>query len=109
MKWIYLTIAIIGEVIATSALKSSEGITKPIPSTIVIIGYGLAFYSLSITLQSISVGVAYAIWAGVGTLLITLVGYFFFQQKLDMPAVFGLTLIVAGVIVINLFSKSISH
>lgn len=109
MKWIFLMIAIIAEVIATSALKSSEGFTKLVPSLIVITGYSIAFYFLSLTLRSMSVGVAYAIWSGLGTVLIALVAYFVFKQKLDVPAIIGLFLIVAGVVVINFFSKSISH
>ncbi|MCX6226581.1 MAG: multidrug efflux SMR transporter [Bacteroidia bacterium] len=109
MKWLYLFIAIIAEVIGTSALKSSEGFTKIIPSLIVIIGYGVAFYFLSLTLKSIPVGVAYAIWSGVGIVLISIIGYFVYKQNLDWPAVFGIVLIISGVIVLNLFSKSISH
>lgn len=109
MKWIYLAIAIIGEVLATSALKESQGFTKLVPSIIVIIGYSIAFYCLSLTLKEVSVGVAYAIWAGVGMFLIVLIGYFRFDQKLDLAAVLGITLIAAGVIVINAFSKSVSH
>lgn len=109
MKWIFLMIAIIAEVIATSALKSSEGFTKLVPSLIVITGYSIAFYFLSLTLRSMSVGVVYAIWSGLGTVLIALVAYFVFKQKLDVPAIIGLFLIVAGVVVINFFSKSISH
>lgn len=109
MKWIFLMIAIFAEVIATSALKYSEGFTKLIPSAIVLIGYAIAFYFLSLTLKNMSVGVAYAIWSGVGTILIALVAYLVFKQKLDLPAIIGFLLIVTGVIVINLFSKSISH
>lgn len=109
MKWIFLIIAIIAEVIATTALKYSEGFTKLIPSLIVATGYIVAFYFLSLTLKDISVGVAYAIWSGVGTVLIALVAFFVFNQKLDWPAIIGLLLIVCGVIVINVFSKSVSH
>jgi small multidrug resistance pump len=109
MKWIFLLIAIIAEVIATSALKSAEGFTKPGPSIIVLFGYGIAFYFLSLTLKQIPVGIAYAIWSGVGIILISTIGYFFYKQTLDLPAIIGILLIMAGVIVINLFSKSVSH
>ncbi|HAA14628.1 MAG TPA: QacE family quaternary ammonium compound efflux SMR transporter [Cytophagales bacterium] len=109
MKWTFLAIAITAEVVATSALKASEGFTKLGPSVLVVGGYILAFYFLSLTLKDMSVGVAYAIWSGVGTVFIALVGSFVFKQKLDMPAIIGLVLIVAGVVVINVFSKSVSH
>jgi small multidrug resistance pump len=109
MKWIFLSIAIIAEVIATSALKSAEGFTKLGPSIIVLFGYGIAFYFLSLTLKSIPVGIAYAIWSGVGIILISAIGYFFHKQTLDLPAIIGILFIMAGVIVINLFSKSVSH
>lgn len=109
MKWIFLVVAIIAEVVATIALKSSEGFTKLIPSVIVGIGYIVAFYFLSLTLKSMSVGIAYAIWSGIGTVFIALVAFFFFNQKLDLPAIIGLLLIVSGVIVINVFSNSVSH
>jgi len=109
MKWIYLGIAIIAEVIGTSALKSAEGFTKLIPSVIVIVGYGIAFFLLSLTLKSIPVGIVYAIWSGAGIALISIIGYFHFKQKLDLPAIAGIILIIAGVIVINLFSKSVSE
>ncbi|MCO5286450.1 MAG: multidrug efflux SMR transporter [Chitinophagaceae bacterium] len=109
MKWIFLMIAIISEVIATSALKYSEGFSKLVPSIIVILGYGIAFYFLSLTLKSMSVGIAYALWSGIGTVLIALTAYFIFKQKLDLPSIIGLSLIVLGVIVINVFSKSITH
>jgi len=109
MAWLYLLIAIISEVIGTTALNASAGFTKPWPSMIVVVGYGLAFYFLSLTLKAIPVGVAYAIWSGIGVALITLIGYFYFEQKLDMPAVIGILLIVTGVVVINVFSQSSAH
>lgn len=108
-NWIFLGLAIIAEVIATSALKSSAGFSKFIPSLIVVAGYGIAFFLLSLTLRTIPVGIAYAIWSGIGIVLISLVGLFAFGQKLDLPAVIGMGLIVAGVAVMNLFSRSISH
>jgi len=109
MGYIYLLIAIIAEVVGTSALKASDGFTKWIPSVIVVIGYGIAFYFLSLVLRSIPVGVAYAIWSGLGIVLISLVGYVYFKQPLDFPAIAGMALIISGVIVINIFSKTISH
>jgi small multidrug resistance pump len=93
-------------VAATSALRASNQFTRLWPSVIVVIGYGLAFYFMSLTLKSIPVGIAYAIWSGVGIVLISITGFLLYKQKLDMPAVLGMALIVAGVLVINLFSKS---
>ncbi|GAB5476138.1 MAG: SMR family transporter [Maribacter sp.] len=109
MKWIYLIIAIVSEVIATSALKESNGFSKLVPSIITVIGYCSAFYFLSLVLREMSVGVAYAVWAGVGIVLVATIAYFKFGQKLDFPAVAGIVLITAGVIVINVFSKSVAH
>ncbi|MGF1645285.1 MAG: SMR family transporter [Thiotrichales bacterium] len=108
-QWIFLSVAIVSEVIATSALKSSEGFTRLWPSLIVTIGYASAFYFLSLTLKTIPVGVAYAIWSGVGVVLIALIAWVMFDQALDLPAVIGLTLIIAGIVVLNVFSKSIAH
>lgn len=108
-KWIFLTVAIISEVAGTSALKSAEGFTRFWPSAIVVVGYASAFYFLSLTLKAIPVGIAYAVWSGVGTALIALVAWVFMGQKLDVPAVVGILLIVAGVLVINVFSKSAAH
>ncbi len=107
--WIFLSIAIVSEVIATSCLKAAEGFTRFWPSLVVVVGYLLAFYLLSLTLKTIPVGVAYAIWSGVGIVLIALSGWLFLGQSLDMPAVIGLTLIVIGVLVINVFSNTIVH
>ncbi|PXW86028.1 small multidrug resistance pump [Nitrosomonas sp. Nm84] len=107
--WILLAIAIVSEVIATSYLKSAEGFTRLWPSLVVVVGYLLAFYLLSLTLKTIPVGIAYAIWSGVGIVLIALSGWLFLGQSLDIPAVIGLTLIIAGVMVINIFSKSAAH
>ncbi|NQX40484.1 small multidrug resistance pump [Pedobacter steynii] len=109
MKFIYLFVAITAEVIATSALKASEQFSKLIPSLIVIAGYMIAFYFLSLTLRTMQVGIAYALWSGVGIVLVSAAGYFLYQQKLDLPAVLGISLIILGVIVINVFSKSASH
>ena len=109
MPYVFLAVAIIAEVIATSALKASEEFTKTIPSIIVVAGYGVAFYCLSLTLKSIPVGIAYAIWSGAGIFLITTVGWIVFGQKLDLPAIAGMALIVSGVVVMQLFSKTASH
>lgn len=107
--WIFLAVAIISEVIATSFLKSAEGFTRFWPSLVVVVGYLLAFYLLSLTLKTIPVGVAYAIWSGIGIVLIALSGWLFLGQSLDMPALIGLSLIVAGVAVINVFSRTVAH
>ena len=108
MKWIYLLIAIIGEMVATSFLKESTGFTKLVPSVITVLGYGVTFYFLSLALKQIPIGVAYALWAGVGILLVAIVGYFRFHQKLDTPAVVGMALIVLGVVIMQAFSKTLS-
>lgn len=106
MAYALLFIAILAEVIGTSALKISDGFTKVVPSLVVVIGYGFAFYFLALVLRSIPVGIAYAIWAGLGIALITLIGALFFKQSLDAPALIGIAMIVGGVVVINLFSES---
>ena len=107
MQWIYLSIAILAEVIATSALKYSEGFSKLFPSLIVILGYGISFYFLSLTLRYFPIGVVYAIWSGLGIMLISLIGWVFLKQNLNLPTLLGMGLIVAGVVVINLYSKSL--
>ncbi|KAB0672084.1 multidrug efflux SMR transporter [Oryzomonas sagensis] len=107
MAYVYLLVAIVAEVIGTSALKASEGFSRLIPSTLVVLGYGIAFYCLSQVLKSIPVGVSYAIWSGLGIVLISVVGAVFFKQALDLPAILGMALIIAGVAVINLFSTSV--
>ncbi|MEM9335881.1 MAG: multidrug efflux SMR transporter [Pseudomonadota bacterium] len=106
MAYTYLAIAIIAEVIATSALKASEEFTKWLPSLIVVVGYGTAFYCLSMVLRSIPVGITYAIWSGVGIALITLIGAVVFRQMLDAAALVGIGFIVTGVVIINVFSKT---
>lgn len=108
-NWLFLFTAIISEVIATSALKSSDGFSRFWPSVIVVIGYGIAFYCLALTLKVIPMGVVYAIWSGIGIVLITLVGWLLFGQKLDLPALLGIGLIAAGVVVMNVFSKAVGH
>lgn len=109
MKWLYLSIAILAEVTATSALKYSEGFSKLFPSLIVILGYGISFYFLSLTLRYFPIGVVYAIWSGLGISLISLIGWVFLKETLNLPTLFGMGLIVAGVVVINLSSNSVSH
>ncbi|WP_306025659.1 SMR family transporter [Oceaniradius stylonematis] len=109
MPWLYLAIAITGEVIGTSALKASESFSLLWPSLITVAGYAVAFYFLALTLRTIPVGVAYAIWAGAGIVIISLIGLFVFGQKLDAAAIAGIGLIVAGVVVINTLSNSVSH
>lgn len=109
MPWIYLAIAILGEIIGTTALKASEGFTRWPPSVLAVLGYGVAFYFLALVLKTIPVGVAYAIWAGVGVAAISVIGVVLFGQTLDLAAVIGIALIVAGVIVLNTLSGSVSH
>lgn len=107
--WLFLGVAIVGEVIATSALKASEGFSRLVPSVVVVAGYVVAFYFLSLTLRHISVGVAYAIWSGLGVVLIAVIAWLLYGQKLDLAAMIGMALIVAGVLVMNLFSKVHAH
>ena len=109
MGYWYLTIAIIAEVLATSALKESEGFSRLVPSLIVVAGYGASFYFLSLVLQTIPIGVAYALWAGLGIGLLTIVGVVMFGQKMDLPAVIGIALIISGVFVLRVFSSYASH
>lgn len=107
--YLYLGAAIVAEVIATSLLKSSQGLTRLWPSVATVVGYAISFYCLAQTLGSIPTGVAYAIWSGVGIVLISLIARLAFGQTLDTPALIGMGLIVAGVVVINLFSRSVAH
>lgn len=104
-----LAIAIVAEVIATSALRAANGFSNWLPSLVVVVGYAVAFYFLSLTLKAIPVGIAYAIWSGAGIVLISIVGWVIYRQALDLPALLGIGLIVAGVLVINLFSQSSAH
>jgi small multidrug resistance pump len=109
MAWLHLCIAIVAEVIATSALKASEGFTRMGPSITVVVGYAVAFYFLSVTLKEIPVGIAYAVWSGVGIVLVSIIGWVVYRQALDAPAVLGMALIVAGVVVLNVWSRSQVH
>ena len=105
MSYLYLAIAILTEVIATSALKATEEFTKFWPTLIVIFGYALSFYFLTLTLRTIPMGITYAVWSGIGIVLITIAGVLLYKQTPDLPAIIGMGLIVSGVIVIHLFSK----
>lgn len=109
MQYVYLTIAIVAEVAATSALKASEEFTRLMPSLIVVIGYGVAFYFLTLVLRTMPVGIAYAVWSGLGVVLVAAVGAIVYGQIPDLPAVIGLALIIAGVFVVNVFSKTVVH
>ena len=105
----FLGMAIAAEVVATSFLKSADGFTRLWPSVIVVIGYCIAFVCLSLTLRTIPTGVAYAIWSGAGIVLVSGIAWIFLGQKLDAPAIIGMALILAGVLVINLFSQTAGH
>jgi len=109
MTYLYLALAIIAEVAATSALKASEEFSRLIPSLIVVVGYGVAFYFMTLVLRVIPVGITYAIWSGLGIVLVTVVGFFLYRQTPDIPAMLGMGLIISGVVVIHLFSGTYSH
>jgi len=106
---LYLAVAIISEVIATSALKASNGFTHLWPSVLVVVGYAIAFYMLSLVLETMNVGLAYAIWAGLGIVLVSIVGAVMYNQVPDLPAILGMGLIVTGVFIINVYSKTTVH
>lgn len=107
--YIFLIIAILSEVIATTTLKTTEGFTRLVPSVIVILGYSCSFYFLSLALKFMAVGIVYAIWSGVGIIAVSFLGYLVYGQKLDLPAAIGMGLIIAGVIVIQLFSQTVAE
>ncbi len=109
MAWLYLAIAILSEVSGTLALKASDGFSNPVASTLCVIAYGIAFYFLSLVIKTIPVGIAYAVWSGAGIVLITSVAALWFREIPDIPALLGIALIIAGVIVINVYSKSVGH
>jgi small multidrug resistance pump len=109
LNYLYLIVAIVFEVIATTGLKQTEGFTRLVPSLVSIGGYALAFYFLSLPLRTMPVGIVYAIWCGAGIIFITAIGWVWLRQELDLPALAGIALIMAGVIVINLYSKTIVH
>lgn len=107
--YIFLTIAILSEVVATTMLKATDGFTKLVPSVIVTLGYICSFYFLAITLKFMTVGIVYAIWSGVGIVAVSILGYLVYGQKIDLPAAIGMGLIIAGVVVIQLFSQTVAE
>ncbi|AVX03769.1 multidrug resistance protein EbrA [Maritalea myrionectae] len=107
--YFYLLIAIIGEVVATSALKAANGFSETLPSILVVVGYGVAFYYLSLSLKTIPLGISYAIWSGVGVVAVSLMGWVYYKQALDIAALIGMAMILGGVLVIHLFSNSTAH
>jgi small multidrug resistance pump len=109
MQWLYLGVAIVAEVIATSVLKAAEGFTRPIPSLVVLAGYATAFYCLSLTLRTIPLGIAYALWSAVGIALVSVLGWLLYRQNLDLPAMIGIGFIITGVVIIHGFSRSVAH
>lgn len=109
MQWLFLAIAILSEVIGTSALKAAEGFSRLGASSVVVVSYASAFYFLSLTLKTIPVGIAYAIWSGVGIILISLIAWVLYGQSLDLPTIIGLSLIITGVVILNVFSNTVSH
>ncbi len=109
MAYIYLAIAIIAEVVATSALKASAEFTKLYPSLLVVVGYCIAFYFMTLVLKTIPIGITYAVWSGVGIVLVAIVGALLYKQTPDIPAIIGMGLIISGVVIIHIFSKTVSH
>nr|WP_317984041.1 multidrug efflux SMR transporter [Affinibrenneria salicis] len=106
---VYLAVAIVMEVIATTCLKASDGFTRWLPGGITIVCYALSFWCLSITMRTLPIGIIYAIWSGVGIVLIGIIGWLVYGQKLDLPALIGLGMIIGGVVVVNVFSSSVNH
>lgn len=109
MSYFYLALAVIAEVIATSTLKATQEFTRPIPTLIMVLGYAFAFYFMTLALRTIPLGVTYAIWSGLGIVLISVIGVMFYNERLDLAATIGMGLIIAGVLVIHLFSKTVRH
>ena len=109
MHWFFLGAAILFETIGTTALQASQQFSRLVPSVVVVVAYGVSFYLLAIVLKFIPVGIAYAIWSGLGICFIAAIGYIAFGQRLDLPAVIGITMIIAGIMVINLFSDTAMH
>jgi small multidrug resistance pump len=109
MHYLYLSLDIAYEVAATTALQASDGFTRPLPTVVTVLGYAIAFYCLSLTLRIMPVGIAYAIWSAIGIVLIAAIGWVFYRQALDAPAILGIALIIAGVLIVNLFSKTITR
>lgn len=109
MGYWYLVVAIISEVVATSALNASQGFTRLWPSMVTVVGYCLAFYFLSLTLRTVPMGIAYAVWAGAGIVLIAISGAIFFKQLPDLPAVLGMLFIIVGVVLVSAVSRTVGH
>ncbi|GLO70490.1 multidrug transporter [Phaeobacter inhibens] len=109
LHYLYLVLAVAAETIGTTALQASQQFTRLGPSLLVVVGYGLAFYLMALTLRHMPVGIVYAIWSGLGIFLIAIIGWVVFGQRLDLPAVLGLLLILAGILVIHLFSNTAGH
>ena len=109
MSYFYLTLAIIAEVIATSSLRATEEFTKPLPTLIMVMGYGLAFYFMTLALRTLPLGVTYAVWSGLGIVLISIIGVIFYNERLDIAATLGMGMIIAGVLIIHLFSSTGKH
>jgi len=107
--YLFLLAAVLAETIGTSAIQASHQFTKPMPSVLVLVSFGVAFYFLSLTLQYMPVGIMYALWCGFGIIFISLIGWLYFKQPLDLPAISGMGLILLGIIVINVFSKTAVH
>lgn len=107
--WLYLMLAVLTEVVATSALKASAGFSRPLPSLIVVAGYAISFYTMSLALEAIPVGIAYAVWSGIGIVLITVTAWFLYGQRLDVWALIGIGVIIIGVVILNLLSKVEMH
>ncbi|WP_425450245.1 DMT family transporter [Virgifigura deserti] len=109
LTYLYLVVAISFEVAGTSALQASQQFTRPVPTLLMVLCYAGTFYFLSLTLRVLPVGIAYAIWAGLGIVLISAIAFIFYRQKLDLAAIIGLAFIIAGVVIVNVFSKSLNH
>lgn len=107
--YLFLGIAIAAEVIATTSMKALDGFNKPLPLLLVVVGYGVSLWLLSLVVKTIPIGIAYAVWAGLGIVMVSIAALFLYQQKLDLPAVVGMSLIVGGVVVIQLFSSTAGH
>jgi small multidrug resistance pump len=107
--YLFLGIAIAAEVIATTSMKALDGFNKPLPLALVVLGYGLSLWLLSLVVKTIPIGIAYAVWAGLGIVLVSIAALFVYEQKLDLPAIIGMSMIVAGVVVIQLFSSTAGH
>ena len=109
MPYVILMFAVLAETIGTTALQASQQFSRPLPSMIVVVAYGVAFYLLAIALKTFPVGIAYAMWSGMGIVFIAIIGFAVFGQKLDLAAILGIALIMAGIVVINLFSNTATH